>query len=66
MPTQEYFERKRKYIAEYNRKHYKDINVKFKVDDADDKEIYEFLRSQSSTAAYIKKLVKADMKKRED
>lgn len=63
MPTEEYFKRKRGYIARYNRSHYKDINVKFKIDDPDQMRVYEFLRSQPSTAKYIKDLVEADMKK---
>lgn len=63
MPTAEYLERKQNYIRRYNKAHYKTMSFSFRIDDEDDMRVYNHLRSQPSTAQYLKELVKADMKK---
>ena len=63
MPTQEYLERKRKYIQGYNKQNYKSMSIVFRKDDPDDMAVYEFLRSRYSTVQYIKDLAKAAMDK---
>lgn len=63
MPTPEYFVRKQNYIRKYNKAHYKTMSFSFRIDDEEDMEVYNHLRSQPSTAQYLKALVKADIKK---
>ena len=64
MPTPEYEQRKRNYIRKYNKSHYRSMTICFRVDDPEEMEIYEFLRSRYSTAQYVKDLTKADMMKK--
>lgn len=66
MPTQEYLERKRKYIQGYNKQNYKSMSIVFRKDDPDDMAVYEFLRSRYSTVQYIKDLAKAAMAKEKE
>ena len=66
MPSNEYFDRKRKYIQKYNRSHYVNMTFAFRKNDQDDMKIYDYLRSQQSTNAYIKNLVKNDLEQKED
>lgn len=66
MPTQEYLARKRKYIQSYNKRTYRSMTICFRADNPDEMAIYSFLQSRYSTAQYIKDLVKADMKAKEN
>ena len=61
MATQEYMERKRKYIQSYNKGHYKTMTIQFRRNNPEDMAIYSFLQSRSSTVQYIKDLAKAAM-----
>ena len=63
MPTPEYMARKRKYIDEYNKRNYRSMSLTFRIDNPEEMEIYEFLRSRYSTVQYIKDLAKAAMEK---
>ena len=65
MASQEYFERKRKYIQSYNKAHYKSMTIQFRRESAEDMAIYSFLQSQPSTVQYIKDLAKAAMEKQQ-
>lgn len=52
------------YIKRYNAQHYTNISLKFRKDVDEDVEIVKFLRSQPSTAEYIRELVRKEMKKK--
>ena len=63
MPSEEYMRRKRKYIQDYNKKHYRCMSICFREDDPEEMAIYKFLQSRYSTVQFIKDLAKAAMDK---
>ena len=58
--TKEY-QNKKKYIHNYTKEKYKTMLLSFRVDE--EMELLEFLKTKSSRSAYIKELIKKDMKK---
>lgn len=61
MASEDYKKRKRKYIHDYNKGHYRSMTISFRMDKPEDVEVYEFLRSRYSTTQYIKDLARKDM-----
>lgn len=53
------------YIKGFIKKHYKWVNIPFNVNNNEDVEIYEFLKTfdRGAKAPYIKHLIREDMKK---
>ena len=63
MPTQEYKERKINYIRRYNQKHYRSVNVMFRMDDPDQAKLWEWLHTKYSTAGFLRDQAMKAMKK---
>jgi len=66
MASEEYLARKRKYIQRYNKKNYRSMSITFRMDDPDEMEVFEFLRSRYSTVQYIKDMARAAMLKEKE
>lgn len=62
MATQEYFERKKAYVADYQKKVY--TTFSFMLRKVDDREMIEFIRSQGNVSGYFRELVRKDMKRK--
>ena len=61
--TEEGKKNKLKYIANYNSKHYRSVNVMFRADDAEQMELWNWLHTKYSTAGYLRDLALEAMKK---
>lgn len=59
--TEEYKKRKSEYIANYQRKTYRTVSLKFRI--KEDGEILNHLDSKDSISTYIRSLIAADMKR---
>ncbi len=54
MASKEYLDRKRNYIRKYNQKTYRSVNVLFRMDDPEQKELWDWLHTRYSTAGYLR------------
>ena len=66
MPSKEYKERKIDYIRRYNQKHYRSVNVLFKLDDPEQVELWDWLHTRYSTAGALRDFAMAAMKKEKE
>lgn len=49
------------YIKNYNKQHYKSVNIMFRIDSSEEAEMLNFLHEQPSTMGFIKELIKEAM-----
>ena len=56
MPSEEYIQRKHKYIAAYQRKNY--VSINFKLRKGKDDDVLEKLESQGNKSSYIVDLIR--------
>ena len=54
------------YIREYNKGHYRSVNVMFRNDDPEQIELWDWLHSKYSTAGYLRDLALKEMKKEKE
>ena len=59
--SKESFESYRNYQKQYNKEHYRQIIIR--LNNETDKDLIEWLSSQSNLAGYIKKIAREDMEK---
>lgn len=59
---EEYKKRKVAYIRGYNKRHYRSVNIMFRTDDPEQKELWDFIHSKWSTAGYLRDLALKAMK----
>lgn len=66
MPTKEYKERKLNYIRRYNQAHYRSVNVLFRMEDDEQKAIWDWLHTKYSTAGFLRDLAIAAYRKEKE
>lgn len=66
MPSKEYKERKLNYIRRYNQSHYRSVNVLFRMESDEQKEVWDWLHTKYSTAGFLRDLAIAAMKKEKE
>lgn len=64
--TEEGKKNKLKYINDYNSKHYRSVNVMFRLDDAKQMELWDWLHGKYSTAGFLRDLALEAMKKEKE
>ena len=66
MPTEEYFKRKKKYIARYNGENYRTMNLLFRKDDPEQMAAWDWVHSKYSTAGFVRDLILDAMRKEKE
>ena len=61
--TQEGKANKIKYIKNYNKRTYRTVNIKFRMDDPNQAAVWEWLHTRYSTAGFLRDLAIDTMKK---
>lgn len=54
------------YIKNYNKVHYRSMNVMFRIDDPEQMEAWEWLHTKYSTAGFLRDLAIKEMKKEKE